>query len=501
MGNYSENREQKRVERLVKLFIDSTEKGLSRDFNESDMQDIILYFMAVDDEKYCKLAIEHGISTFPDDYFFRILRAKYFILNDRLEDAERELQYVETHFPPSPELYLEKVMLAQQAGDSQVHILNLLQKSLALDDTFPETHLMCASEYLIDDKLSLAVRHAKKALQLDPTLDEDLKFLVGGLNALQPNMTTVINFFLQLIKYFPMSGHLWEGLGSFYELDDQYINAIEAYQYQATLQPENFIIFYQIGKCYMELEDFESALKNFERAREKTHDMTYNAIIGHCYFKMKEYDTALPYLLKTNMEFPDHYIAIQDAIQIFKEKGNLADARKILLDNLYNPLPDIDIFKKSLTLSDPEMNLKEMWAICQEFLMLLDPKTDLKAMCTLCHEIIDIYQDPDLIFHFLIPFCCKNEYYELGLTICKEYVDDPQLYHSIGYYLAALNILNGQIKTGCDYLKNAILISPENCLHDFVYMDTRLRDFPQVAAIIEANDGIFDLFPNFDNEE
>ena len=93
-------------------------------------------------------AIDYAISLFPTDSFFRILRVKKLIMELQIEEAEEELNRIETMFPPSTDLYLEKVMLSRITG-SDAHAMDLLNKAYALDPNDPDVHFLMAYEYLM----------------------------------------------------------------------------------------------------------------------------------------------------------------------------------------------------------------------------------------------------------------------------------------------------------------------------------------------------------------
>ena len=100
------------MEELAQRFKSAVDHGQTFYFENTDIQDVIGYFLETGDMKYCEKAITYAMQTYPNDPYIRLLRSKYFSLQQKFVDAERELDYVEGHFAPIPELYIEKVILA-----------------------------------------------------------------------------------------------------------------------------------------------------------------------------------------------------------------------------------------------------------------------------------------------------------------------------------------------------------------------------------------------------
>lgn len=284
----------------------------------------------------------------------------------------------------------------------------------------------------------------------------------------------------KMLETSPLSGDLWGELAIFYAMNKRYSDAIEAFQYQLVLQPDNHFVYYHVGECYLEISDCRKALENFLCAKELSHSLEYNAMIGHCYFELAQYDLALEYLLKTPVDSFGYYAACRDAVKIFSTRGNWESVRQVLFENL-QVMPD--------DMSDLE-----------ELLPLSDPEKDREALLDICLPAIDAARDIVLVFRRLMSLCCQNGHYDLGLDICGKFASEPKLCLSIGYYFAALNILRGDVVRGCQYLENAILICPENYARNFRCMDCRLESVPQVVAILESHAEILGDDPDSDND-
>ena len=165
--------EEKEVEELVKRFKNMVNSGVSIFFEDDEMELIIDHFMQNFDFANATKAIDYAISLFPTDSFFRILRVKKLIMELQIDEAEEELNKIETMFPPSTDLYLEKVMLSRITG-SDAHAMDLLNKAYALDPNDPDVHFLMAYEYLKRNNISKGIEHAIIAMEEDESFDENL---------------------------------------------------------------------------------------------------------------------------------------------------------------------------------------------------------------------------------------------------------------------------------------------------------------------------------------
>ena len=170
------------------------------------------------------------------------------------------------------------------------------------------------------------------------------------------------------------------------------------------------------------------------------------------YYRLAYQDTAM------------HTFVIPDIVRLLLAEGKVAEARTFLLRNFEEMPQELPIMEELLNLLSPEKNHDEM-----------------KQLCNIA---ISASEDPAEFFNFLTHYCCDNEYYEFGIEICEENLFLEDIAEVIGYNLAALYLLNGQIPQGCEFLKNAILLCDANLFLSFTSMSEKIADIPQVVDII-----------------
>ena len=222
--------EEKEAKELTERFKTMVDSGNSVFFDSEEMEIIIDELMRQMDVPLASEAIEYAIRLYPSDSFFRILRVKKMILEMEFDKAEQELEVIESTFPPTPELYLEKVMLARMTGRNTDSI-KLLKKALDLDHEDPEVHFLMAYEFLKKRDIPHALKHAVFALKEDDIFDDQL-FSFSFLLEENQQYEDGIAFYEKLTEEFPMYPGCWFGLALSYSWLKEYEKAIDAYRDQ-----------------------------------------------------------------------------------------------------------------------------------------------------------------------------------------------------------------------------------------------------------------------------
>lgn len=465
------------MEELAQRFKSAVDHGQAFYFENTDIQDVIGYFLETGNLNYCEKAITYAMQTYPKDPYIRLLRSKYFSLQQKFVDAERELDYVEGHFAPIPELYIEKVILAHLCN-RDVNAIELLKKSLALNEDIPETHLLLMHEYLLRDNRKKAVHHAIRAIQLDQYAADDIKnIFVDFAESQDPKDQLLVAFFKDLTEELPLFGSLWSGLGLAYIGIGDYASAIDAFQLQLSVDPDEMLAYVNIAESYFGMREYERAIEYFNLANEHYEMLQFNIQIGRCYFQLKEYDTALQYFLQAKKEDTIYatYV-LPDIVNVFKVQGRLDEARAYVREHIRRVPDDFIAMEELIGLLDPVRDIEEMKELCYTAITVMD------------YEIVHF-------FDFIIPFCYFNDCPDLGIELCQNYFEDPSLKGCVLYYLSLMYIKKDDLDSGCQYLADAILQDAEKIGACFIDIDPKLRTLPEVERLIR------DSFPAQNSNE
>jgi tetratricopeptide (TPR) repeat protein len=455
--------EEKEAKELVERFKSMMDSGSSVFFDSEEMEIIIDELMRQMDVPMASEAIEYAIRLYPTDSFFRILRAKKMMMQMEFDKAEEELDDIETTFPPTPELYMEKVMLARMTG-SNIDAFRLLNKALKLDEDDPEVHFLLAYEYLKKKDVTNALQHTIFALREDEVFDEQLfgfSFLLEDNKQYEDG----IAFYGKLTEEFPLLPGCWFGLGLSYSWNKEYDKAIDAYQYVLSIDEKTSTAYYNMANCYFELSDFQNALANYQQAYDMDPE-DYNSVtcIGDCYSSLNQPEKAIEYFQKALSMNPTQGDALLGLAYLLKEEGHLGDAQTAIETAFsHNPQSFRLLFEVLPYYSEEEQTQK-----LQEF------------FTTTLNQV----ENKEDFFRFFVQYCCDNELYDYGIEVLETHTDDDIITDMIAYYLAALHFLNHNINKGCEYLANALLINFDG-LQEFLSIDPILETFSEVNELIE----------------
>lgn len=455
--------EEKDAKELADRFKSMIESGTSVFFDSEDLELIIDELMRQMDVPMASEAIEYAIQLYPTDSYFRILRVKKMILEMEFDKAEQELDVIESTFPPTPELYLEKVMLARMTG-SDTDSIKLLKKALDLDDEDPEVHFLMAYEFLKKREIPIALKHAVFALKEDEFFDDQL-FSFSFLLEENQQYEDGVAFYEKLTEEFPMYPGCWFGLALSYSWLKEYEKAIDAYQYVLSIDEDTPSAHYNMGNCYFELSEIDQALEHYKAAYEIDNE-DFNSLncIGDCYAAKEDYEEALIYYRKALSLNPTLGEALLGMASVFRDQELMEDARHTIERAIAHDPQSFKLLFEALSYYDEPQQIEKL----QEFFTTTMQQVENKE---------DFYR-------YFVFFCHENELYEYAIEVLEQHQADPAITFTVAYYLAAFYFLSQKISKGCEYLSNALLINYDG-YKEFLTIDPILETFNEVNELIE----------------
>lgn len=483
-----ESNDFKEAEDIARRFKKAVDENKYIFLDSEDVQTVVDYYMNIDPDNiaYASKAIVYGLKNFPDDPYLRLCRFRLFLYYDNIEEAEKELKYVAAHCELVPEFYMEKARLARIRHEEDKTI-PLLKKSLAMDDANSEAHFMLAQEYVLKGNKDEAVAHTVKAIEVDKLTEDELKEIIpnlwgqiyGDLNPLYYD--AFVGYFKDMTEIMPLASCFWESLGRTYLMNgdfcqEDFAKALEAFQFQQSLDEDNTLVISDIADAYFGMKEFREAIRCYELADKTNPDLHFDYDLGRCYLNLKEYSTALHYFLTALHQDTGPIIPvliIENVVYILKTLDKYDDARAFLRKCLVN-------FKDGAPV------------VLRELITLLNPKTDLDELHELCLKAIalSLETDNDLypFFSFMVSYCYDEDCPDLGLDMCNVYSDHVSLLHSIHYFQSLLYLKKGQFAEAFSHLELALSFDNTRLGIDFLDMDDDLRNIPEVLRLMQQYD-------------
>jgi tetratricopeptide (TPR) repeat protein len=130
--------------------------------------------------------------------------------------------------------------------------------------------------YLKEKNYSKALTNFKKALNYSP-LNPDIHFIIIDTFFVAEDFNGAIGAINQAIKVDKQFAAYWETIGDSLRAEDQYEDAILAYERCFIYLPENINLLKKIGECYLATNQLESAKTAFEQLKVKINDFDLNS--------------------------------------------------------------------------------------------------------------------------------------------------------------------------------------------------------------------------------
>lgn len=118
--------------------------------------------------------------------------------------------------------------------------------------------------------------------------------------------------------------HMYDG--RFFSGQGQYDRAIEEFTKAIAIDPDSAEAYYSRGLAYIMIEDYASAVKDYDKAIEL--DPSAVAYNNRCwsYYKMGEYEQALPDCERSLQLNPDDVHALDSRARVYQALGRTEDA-------------------------------------------------------------------------------------------------------------------------------------------------------------------------------
>jgi len=454
---------------LLDDFIECVDNGVSRYFDSMEMEMIIEELMLIYNFQYLNIAIEQAIKQFPNEAQFRIYRVKKYVLEFQMENAEKELNEIERTFPPSADIYIEKVFLSNMSDNPSGKAIKWLNKALALEPNDPDIHFLLGHEYVRKNDILSAIKYVGLALQADPVLSDNL-FTYTYLFEELDKPEAAIEFFSILTEEFPLLGATWFGLGFALSWNNKFEEAIDAYNLALTCEGDFAAAHFNMANAYFELKNYDKALHHyFEAYNIDKEDFYALTNIGDCYAVQKWFEESLEYYHKALEINPTHNEAVLGIVNALSELGRINEAR---------------IFVEKAFKKNPQ-NIDLLFSVS----IFFDSEEDAKFFFKLAELTLNHLDNSEHFFFFITQFCIYNQMYDVGILILDEFlfskfVTTYELRTKMYYYLAALHFLNENAVKGSNYLSDALLMNYS--LHKtFMDLSPLLETYPEVLKLIE----------------
>lgn len=248
--------------------------------------------------------VQQGIRQHPAAPELMVKRARFLTAINKLKEADREIDRLESLIPGSYDLYIARGLLHSKR--SQHHKAIKFFKEALPQAEFPEdVWALLAMEYQFTGNYRLAIRYIKLILEVNP-YDEMALYNIALCYDLMGTNEAGIQFLEEFVNTNPYNEIAWYQLGMLQSKNEQFSKAAQSFDY-AILIDEFFTAAY-LEKAEMQQRNFEfaEAIKTYQENIEIDGTSGYvYYLIALNYQKLHHPVKAESYLRQAISEEPD----------------------------------------------------------------------------------------------------------------------------------------------------------------------------------------------------
>ena len=275
-------------------------------FDSNEFEIIIHHYLENGKITLAKKAIKMGLEQHPTSVTLKLFKTEIYILEDKLEAADKLLDELYELEPTNEEIYIQKASVLSKRDEHQkaIHTLLIALDLTDDDENQADLHALIGMEYLFLDQFESARKYFVKCLELDNEDYSALYNVIYCFDFLDQNQEA-INFLNQYLDKNPYSEVAWHQLGKQFFAIKDYPKALAAFDF-AIISDDSFVGAYlEKGKVLEKQKQFNDAIENYKMTLTLDEPTSFALLrIGHCYEKMGKDDLAVQYFYKTVHEDP-----------------------------------------------------------------------------------------------------------------------------------------------------------------------------------------------------
>jgi len=275
-------------------------------FDSAEFENIIYHYLENGKISLARKAIKLGLEQHPSSVNLRLFQTEIFILEDKLDEADKLLENLHELEPGNEEIYIQKanVLSKRDEHEKAVNTLLIALDMAAIDDGIADLYSLIGMEYLFLDQFKNAQEYFKKCLEIDNHDYSALYNIIYCYDFLN-NTHEAISFLNEYLNGNPYCEVAWHQLGCQYYVIEDYEKALVAFDF-AIISDDTFIGAYlEKGKVLEKKKLYNEAIANYEITLELEDPTSFALLrIGKCHEKLGNKDLAVQYYYKTVHEDP-----------------------------------------------------------------------------------------------------------------------------------------------------------------------------------------------------
>ena len=316
---------------LVKRYEESLRMDLHSFFSETDLEEIVEYYLEQQDMERAGKACEEGLEQYRYSPTFYVKKAEIYIELNIFEEAWDILEKASTFSPNDISILLHKADVKTNLGDYD-EAITLVERALELSDESERSDLLLelADIYEEWEKYHEVIECLQACLEIDSDNEEALNRMWFCVE-LTERYKESAKYHKRMVDKHPYNELLWYNLAHAYNGMGKYDLALEAFEFVTAIDENYDPAYIDSGDIFYRTKLYKKAIDAYQEAIAKgapKKELYY--YIGKCYSKLDLYSKARDFYKKCVTIDP--YFA-----KAFHKMG-LSFLKSDLLSNAVSPL-------------------------------------------------------------------------------------------------------------------------------------------------------------------
>ncbi len=408
-------------------------------FDVDEFETIVDFYLRKGRTKDCAHAIDIGLQLHPKNTILLSKRAKVYLAAGDAKKAMHILDSIGTADDSEMSLLrLEALIILNR--DSEALIL----ADKLIEETNTDTELLCldiAYFYIGQLQFDKALRFLLKGNELSPK-NTDLLFELAFCYEQLARFDEAKQTYKAIIDINAFSSEAWFNLGQIYFANNEYVKALDAYDYACSINEDDMLALLQKGHTLFQLGLYNLALDCYhEYDVDAVLDSQAKIFVAECYEKLEDFETSLVYYKKAVEYDPESF-------------DGLCGAAVCLLE--------LEQFHESIKYSEKALRIDEnaadAWVYLAEGFIGIDDSDN--ALLAYLKSISIDSEQPDTLMS-IANICMEKAQFDIALEYYNGALNqDPELEY-IHLFMAVAYYKTDSYQQSLNMLENACMRNPE----------------------------------------
>lgn len=315
-------------------------------FDGLEFESIILHYIDLGKFNLAKKALKMGMDQHPKNVELMLLKTEILLFEGAYKDAEKLLVEIEILSPENEEIYVQRASIYSKKKKHSSAIA-LLYKALAVSNDPSEILTLIGNEYLFMKNYKKAKEYFLKCMDKSSEDYQSLYNLLYCYEKLREEKEAII-FLKRLIDIDPYNEIVWHQLGKLYVKLNEFEKAMSSFDF-SIISNETFSSAYvEKGKLLEILGRVNEAIENYEMSAKTNNP---NAFISHriglCHLKLENSNLAIRYFKESIYLEPNHEKSWIDLISLYLKNKEILKSQYYVKKSLEVNGDSIELWKKS----------------------------------------------------------------------------------------------------------------------------------------------------------